>query len=618
MHKITEKLKNEAKNWKESVVIFTKKYYNLGNESNHRRYCAMKFIKNLSIRVKILVPLIVLAVLLLLSCFSAQRNLKVVMAESTKISNEYAQNVYQLGMLSYKFEALERIIYAHCVAEDEDIRTSLTEEYHTMQSEIDAFCEEYGASLGDGDEAEAFQSFKEAYEDYLFSYETAMVLSNANKSGSAAEIANTKLATSGTEISAQINAMIEENMAGMQEAIDAQNSKYNSVVVTSIVMLIAAAVCVTGSIFICVTGIVRPITGMNKKLGFIVTKIKDGNGDLTERVSISGKDEIGQLGAGINTFIETLQQIMQQITGSSQRLDSIVSVVSEKVSTANNNSGDISSVMEELSASMEEVASTVGSIRESTVSVDGNVIELAEASEALSLYAGEMKARAAELENTAVENKVHTSQIVTEIITKLEKAIEDSKSVSRVNDLTDEILSISSQTNLLALNASIEAARAGEAGRGFAVVADEISKLAASSKDAANNIQNITGMVIVAVNELIESSDSIVKYINENILPDYDGFVDSGRQYSEDAVHINEIVMQFTEMSANLKQLMDSITEAINGITTTVDDSTNGISTAAMNTNELAKDMEQIAVEMDNNKQIAGDLNQEAERFVVL
>ena len=165
---------------------------------------------------------------------------------------------------------------------------------------------------------------------------------------------------------------------------------------------------------------------------------------MTERVSISGKDEIGQLGAGINTFIETLQQIMQQITGSSQRLDSIVSVVSEKVSTANNNSGDISSVMEELSASMEEVASTVGSIRESTVSVDGNVIELAEASEALSLYAGEMKARAAELENTAVENKVHTSQIVTEIITKLEKAIEDSKSVSRVNDLTDEILSISS------------------------------------------------------------------------------------------------------------------------------------------------------------------------------
>lgn len=578
----------------------------------------MKFVKNQSIRVKILLPLILLAILLMLSCISTQSILKVVMKESTKISDEYAQNVYQLGMLSYKFEALERIIYAHCVAEDDDIRTSLTEEYHTMQAEIDAFCEEYGAALGEGEEATTFQNFKEAYEDYLFSYETAMVLSNANKDGAAAEIANTKLATSGAEISAQINAMIEDNMVHMQEAIDSQKNTYNGAVAASIGMLIAAAVCVAGSILICVKGIVRPITAMNKKLGKIVADIKNGNGDLTERVAVDGKDEVGQLGMGINTFIQTLQEIMQQITGSSQRLDNIVSVVFEKVGTANKNSGDVSSAMEELSASMEEVASTVGSIRENTVSVDGNVAELAEASEALSAYAEEMKARAYELENTAVENKVHTSEIVTEIITKLEKAIEDSKSVSRVNDLTEEILSIASKTNLLALNASIEAARAGEAGRGFAVVADEISKLAASSKDAANNIQNITGMVIVAVNELIESSDSIVKYINENILPDYDGFVDSGRQYSEDAAHINEIVMQFTEMSGNLKQLMSSITVAINGITTAVDDSTNGISTAAMNTNELAKDMEQIAIEMDNNKQIAGDLNHEAERFVVL
>ena len=578
----------------------------------------MKFVKNQSIRVKILLPLILLAILLMLSCISTQSILKVVMEESTKISDEYAQNVYQLGMLSYKFEALERIIYAHCVAEDDDIRTSLTEEYHIMQAEIDAFCEEYGAALGEGEEAATFQNFKEAYEDYLFSYETAMVLSNANKDGAAAEIANTKLATSGAEISAQINAMIEDNMVHMQEAIDSQKSTYNGAVAASIGMLIAVAVCVAGSILICVKGIVRPITAMNKKLGKIVADIKNGNGDLTERVAVDGKDEVGQLGMGINTFIQTLQEIMQQITGSSQRLDNIVSVVFEKVGTANKNSGDVSSAMEELSASMEEVASTVGSIRENTVSVDGNVAELAEASEALSAYAEEMKARAYELENTAVENKVHTSEIVTEIITKLEKAIEDSKSVSRVNDLTEEILSIASKTNLLALNASIEAARAGEAGRGFAVVADEISKLAASSKDAANNIQNITGMVIVAVNELIESSDSIVKYINENILPDYDGFVDSGRQYSEDAAHINEIVMQFTEMSGNLKQLMSSITVAINGITTAVDDSTNGISTAAMNTNELAKDMEQIAIEMDNNKQIAGDLNHEAERFVVL
>ena len=99
--------------------------------------------------------------------------------------------------------------------------------------------------------------------------------------------------------------------------------------------------------------------------------------------------------------------------------------------------------------------------------------------------AGEMEARAKELELAAQRNKESTSNIIGGIITSLEEAIEESKSVSKVNDLTDEILNVSSQTNLLALNASIEAARAGEAGKGFAVVADEIRTLADSTRQTA-------------------------------------------------------------------------------------------------------------------------------------
>ena len=121
-----------------------------------------------------------------------------------------------------------------------------------------------------------------------------------------------------------------------------------------------------------------------------------------------------------------------------------------------------------------------------------------------------MRNRADELERTAEENKKNTNIIMGDILSALQEAIEESKSVEKVNGLTDEILSISSQTNLLALNASIEAARAGEAGKGFAVVADEIRQLADSSRDTASNIQNINDMVTVAVKELIKSSDEII------------------------------------------------------------------------------------------------------------
>jgi methyl-accepting chemotaxis protein len=210
------------------------------------------------------------------------------------------------------------------------------------------------------------------------------------------------------------------------------------------------------------------------------------------------------------------------------------------------------------------------------------------------------------------------TEMIDGIIKSLRKAMEDSKSVERVNELTNDILSISSQTNLLALNASIEAARAGEAGKGFAVVADEIRQLADSSRETASNIQNINNMVTAAVKELVKSSDDIVNYINENILPDYDAFVESSRSSKEDAVHVNTIVTSFGDKASNLKGLVTEITDAINGIALSIDESTNAITTSAVNTNELVEGITEISGQMETNSEIAVQLKAEADRFVNL
>ncbi|MBR6389974.1 MAG: hypothetical protein IKS16_01410 [Lachnospiraceae bacterium] len=279
--------------------------------------------------------------------------------------------------------------------------------------------------------------------------------------------------------------------------------------------------------------------------------------------------------------------------------DSIFSSMRENIDTANEYSNMASEEMRELEASMNQVSDTAASVNSDVKAVGDHVIELAQASEDLLSYASQMSLRADEMRSNAEKNMQNTSDVMGEILVELNNSIEESKSVEQVNVLTKEILAISSKTNLLALNASIEAARAGEAGRGFAVVADEIRELADHSRVAANDIQNVNSMVVKAVSGLIESSDNMVRYVNESVMPDYEGFVASGQQYSSDASYINEIVTEVSHMAVELRTLVKSITAEVAGIAETVEASTGEVSGSAEHIRELSGQIDSLVMNMD-------------------
>ena len=574
----------------------------------------MKQKKRISIKFLILIPVFVLGFLAISSNIESIINLRNVNSKAVTIADEHMKNISELSNIQKKTQNIHKLALSHIIATDLDTLISIINEIRAEQSEIDSYINQYGHNLRNFD-SEAYDKLLESYKNMKYEIENLLAYSGNNAKQDAFALANGDIKKYGNDIQSQIDIIIDKANENADRTSKELNRMYRDAlfkntfsVVLSIVSVIIAFYCV----FILV---IRKINSINNQVHDIISGIDRKEGDLTKRITIRSNDEVADLGKGINTFMDKLQGIMKMIIENSQQLKTVVNEVHENVRISNDSASDLSAVTEELSATMLQIEESANKINQNTESVRSEVEQIASKSDSINTYSKQMKENADRMEADAKATMNETSSKVHDILSVLNNAIKDSSSVEQVNGLTEEILSISSQTNLLALNASIEAARAGEAGKGFAVVADEIRQLADSSRETANSIQEINGIVTNAVHNLAGNANNLVEYVNKSILPEFDKFVQSGVEYKENASYIENVMDEFSVKTDDLKQAVSEIAYSINTITCAIEEGANGVSGAAESTQELVENIENINSRMEQNQQIAEKLQNETNIF---
>ena len=318
-----------------------------------------------------------------------------------------------------------------------------------------------------------------------------------------------------------------------------------------------------------ITDIVKQTAALNFK------KTKEGS-KLVERKDETGSmaRAVGEMRGVLRNLVSDMEQIRDHMLGNMEELDNVMkenNAVSE----------DNSATTQELAAGMEETTASANMIVSNIGTIQDNVTGIRNLSQNGQEESREVRDRARKLRDTTVTSSNRTMEMYESMRKRTDEAIEQSKVVAKINELTENIRNISSQTNLLALNANIEAARAGEAGRGFAVVATEIGTLASQTFQTVDGINQIVEEVNAAVNNMTDCIRVIMEFLDKTVVTDYNSFREVGEKYEDDATVFADSMGRIYEEISELSEKIDNIAQAIDSVSDTINQSTEGINLIA-------------------------------------
>lgn len=544
-------------------------------------------------------------------------SIKQISAKSQSFMNNEVKEIDAVHGIYEDYLEIYADMYAHINTRLTSVMDKNAEQIATTRADMWEWMDQYEAQITSQEALDVYNNVKEKLTSYD---ETVDMILEASRSGDK-ETANVLVTSNLFTINDSITLNMDKLLSFSEQNLDAGKTTLkktaqeaeNGILLVSL-LLVAAALVI---LFISDRVIVVPIKRIAKSIQKLTRDIHEGHGDLSSRIPVGTKDEISTLAKGVNEFLDILQDMIGGVMECGREIDHQQRSVNTVVEQTNQNADKTLHTMEELASSMEEVSATATCVSESTVHAEESVGNVTKKAMDGTAFAEEIKNRARELQRMAKDSRESAGNMIKEFDRSLQSSIDDSRKIENINTLTADILSIASKTNLLALNASIEAARAGEAGKGFAVVAEEIRVLADNSKETAGNIQEISVEVVEAVKRLAGDANSLIEFMKERILPDYELLEKSGEQYLNDSVTVDDMMKDIREGMEEISETMQSVTESNNGIANNVQESAQSVVEVVSDTTTLAENMKEIISALEQVSGVIGHLSEQTACFVL-
>ena len=574
--------------------------------------------RGVGIGIKIMVLLLLLAITAISCVGVLVWTLQSVIGMSDQIVSEQVAEQEKISTLSRQFTYINSQVLTHVMTTNSVTMDTLSEKILQDITDMEQQIEEFGYLLSEGDERkEALDSASAELAKYRKTVESLLVTSAENKT-QAYVSATSNLPMFNEHIENYMNRMLEITAQEMEQAqgqMEQSAARVPGIIsVASIALLVVVIVIMLGLRL----WVIGPVKKATKQVDELVEGIRCDKGDITKRIHVGSRDEVGRLAIAINDLVAQMQIIIRAITEGCGQMEEKQADIISNVEKVNATADHTMRNLGVMSRGMQLVTGAIEGVQQDTGVLDHTVENMLEVAQNGRNYAADIKEKAGKMKVTAVESKQEATLVMKEIDTAMTESIANSRQIHKITELTEEILGIAETTNLLALNASIEAARAGEAGRGFAVVAEEIRKLADSSRESANNIQEISNRVVESVEELSENATRLLEFMNTRVMKDYDALEDTGSNYHEAADHVDEMMNEFGQKIDELLSVLQNVNTANTQMEATVGDSTEKLSVVEKNNQGLQQEMKDISYAVEELAASAGQLKESIRCFTVV